>query len=104
MNDPAAVWVKRTPKQRAQAAARFDREAAQVVAAHKAQQDAEARAKAVAKAVRTIELLGIALLTGEVRPSRRPLTKEERKVCAESVKDAWKYLRRVDPDFVTALS
>lgn len=102
--DPAASYRRYTPRQAAQAAARHDREARETIAAYKAKVHAEARQQAVARELLRIERLGVCLITGTVAPSNRPLTSEDRKVCAESVKDAWKYLKRVGPDFVTVLS
>lgn len=96
----ASYWASRTPRQRAQAGARFDREARETLAAHREQQAAEARRKHVARALATVEKLGVALLTGKV--GVRDLTREERSVCKDAVKDAWRALKG-EADLVVVL-
>lgn len=103
--DLAASYRRFTPRQRAQAATRYDREARATLAACEAQRDAESRAKHVAKARWLIERLGVCLLTGCVRGREgvTPLTAEQRALCQEALRDGWRTLKR-HADFVTVLS
>jgi hypothetical protein len=96
----ASYWANRTARQRSKAATRFDREARETIEAYKKRQAIDNRRKYVAGAVANIEQLGIALLTGKV--GARDLTKEERAVCKDAVKDAWRTLKS-ETDFVTVL-
>ena len=108
--DPAASYRSHTPRQAAHAAARFDREASEMIAVHKSAQEAERRAllapRMIAVARRHIEQLGVCVLTGTVtgRDGRRALTRAERSAARQRVKDAWGTLRYYEADFVTVLN
>lgn len=107
MSLDASLYVRRTPRQRAQAAARYDREARETIAAYNARRTAEARAKHLARALSDIEALGPLLLRGVVRKAgtERPLTREERRCCVEVIRDGWRVIKRNgSPDFVTVLA
>ena len=101
--DPASAWVTRTPKQRAQAAARYDREAREVIAAENERRTQEARAAHVARARRIIEGFSTLSLRGH-KANGDVLTRDEKKVIREGLKDHWKTLKRFGSEFVTVLS
>ncbi len=100
--DPAASYRRHTPRQAARSAARYDREAKETIAAYQARRTAEAHVIHVRRALRLVELLGVALHRGTIRG--RPMTREERMGLTESVKDAWKTLRSLASETVTVLT
>jgi hypothetical protein len=101
--DPAAAWVSRTPKQRAQAAARYDREARETLARLDAERTQKARASHVAKARLHVDAFSTLLLRGH-KSNGTKLTREELVCARDCLKDAWKTLKRFDSEFVTVLS
>lgn len=103
--DLAASFRRFTPRQQARAAVRYGREARATLAAYEAERTADNRAKHVAIARRNVELLGGCLLTGRIRckdGTRRLLTREQRAICTEAVRDGWRTLKRY-ADFVEVL-
>lgn len=105
-HDPAASWRRHTPRQAAQAAARFDREAREAIAAHAERATEEAIERAIHRALQLIEKLGVVVLTGTVsgKGTSRPVTREELAVCKDTVRDGWKTLKRYAGERVTVLS
>lgn len=94
--DPAASYRQFTPRQRAQAAARFDREAASTRARVEAERTA---ANLVANIARTAELLAaaeFALHQGTLKGA--PLTPAQRRDIETIAARARKVLRRYEED------
>jgi len=101
--DPASAWVKRTTKQRAQAANRYDREAREVLAKADAEATQKALAAHVTKARLHVDRFPPLLLRGR-KAHGVALTRDEIACLRDCINDAWKTLKRFDADFVTVLS